>query len=83
MKIFHPLLVPVFVVSAEGPCRALLTSVSVDNLRLRLVVTYACVCPNIALLHCHVVTLSRCHVFDFHSPKVSGGALLWTPVLTL
>ena len=59
---FFLLFASVFCGLAQGPCRGLLTSVLVDNLRLRLVVTYACLSSK---LRCYIVTLLHCYVFVF------------------
>lgn len=53
---FFLLFASVFCGLGQEPCRGLLTSVLVDNLRLRLVVTYVCVSPK---LRCYIVTLLR------------------------
>lgn len=50
---FFLLFASVFCGLGQEPCRGLLTSVSVDNLRLRLVVTYACLSSK---LRCYIVT---------------------------
>ena len=71
---FFLLFASVFCGLGQEPCRGLLTSVSVDNLRLRLVVTYACLSSK---LRCYIVTLLHCYVFDFQSAKVCGD----TPVV--
>ena len=59
---FFLLFASVFCGLAQGPCRGLLTSVLVDNLRLRLVVTYACLSSK---LRCYIVTLLHCYIVTF------------------
>ena len=76
---FFLLFASVFCGLGQEPCRGLLTSVSVDNLRLRLVVTYACLSSK---LRCYIVTLLHCYVLIFSQPRFAEAPLLWRSVLT-
>ena len=79
---FFLLFASVFCGLGQEPCRGLLTSVSVDNLRLRLVVTYACLSSK---LRCYIVTLLHCYIVTFlifSQLRFAETPLLWRSVLT-